>query len=273
MTNPNKYLNSKAKLAKIILSSNGLISVDSTAKALGFNKEQARWFLYSNCKRGWLSRIKRGYYIPVDLASDLKSPPLEHPWAVASQLWGPCYMGGWTACEHWDFTEQIFNTVLVITSNQQPQQEYELNGTQYLLHTTQEKMMFGTKYVWQGQTKVRISDPSKTIIDMFYKPSYGGGMRQIVDFYKNYLGSKHKNINLLIDYALKLNKGVVFKRLGYITEKFFPQEKAIIEIARHNLSAGYSSLDLDMPKDQLISKWRLWIPNNWLESCNYDKQK
>lgn len=263
MISSNKQSKAKSKLAKLITTSNILISVDSASKALKLSRDQARWTLHSFCKRGWLSRVKRGYYVPVDLSSNLKSPPLEHPWAVATKLWELCYIGGWSASEHWDFTEQIFNTVLVLTSKQQQKKEYELNGTQYQLHTMQETMMFGTKTIWQGQTKVQISDPTKTIIDMFYKPSYGGGIRQVTEFYKNYLGSKHKNIDLLVDYALKFNKGVVFKRLGYVTEKFFPQERAIIEVARSNLSAGYSGLDIDMPKDQLISKWCLWIPNCW----------
>lgn len=254
----------KTKLAQLIGSSNELINVDLAAQAWSVSREQARWFLYSFCKQGWLSRIKRGYYVPVDLASNLKAPPLEHPWAVATKLWEPCYVAGWTACEYWDFTEQIFNTVVILTTKQQPKSKYELNGSKYLLHTIQDSMMFGTQTVWQGQTKVQISDPTKTIIDMFYKPSYGAGIRQVVEFYKDYLKSKHKNIDLLVEYALKFNKGVVFKRLGFITEKFFPQEKAIIEIAIKNLSAGYSKLDINLPKDQLVSKWRLWISNSWV---------
>jgi predicted transcriptional regulator of viral defense system len=258
----------KSKLAQLLGSSNEIITVDLAVQAWNISREQARWFLYSFCKQGWLSRIKQGYYVPVDLASNLKAPPLEHPWAVAAELWEPCCIGGWTACEYWDFTEQIFNTVFILTTKQQPKKEYELNGTKYLLNTIQESMMFGTKTVWQGQSKVQISDPSKTMIDMFYKPAYGAGIRQVIEFYKSYLNSKHKNIDLLVEYALKFNKGVVFKRLGFITENFFPQEKAIIEVALKNLSAGYSSLDIDLAKDRLVSKWRLWISNSWAKDIS-----
>jgi predicted transcriptional regulator of viral defense system len=264
--NPESKL--KTKLAQLLSSSTELISVDTAVSAWRVSREKARMTLYSFCKQGWLSRIKRGYYVPVDLSSRLESPPLEHPWAVASKLWKPCYIAGWTACEYWDFTEQIFNTVQVFTGKQQNQQEYELNGTKYLLHTVQESMIFGTKTIWQGQSKVQISDPSKTVIDMFYKPSYFGGIKQVTEFYKNYLNSKHKNIDLLIDYALRFNKGVVFKRLGFITERISPQEKAIIEVAYKNLSAGYSKLDTDLPKDQLVSKWRLWVSRGWVKDIN-----
>ncbi len=265
MNLPNKQSELKLKLSQLADSKTELIDVDWATKALNVSREQARWFLYSFSKQGWLSRVKRGYYVPVDLPSNMQTPPLEYPWAVATELFQPCYIAGWTACEYLDLTEQIFNTVLILTTKQQPKKEYDLNGTKYLLHTIQEPMVFGTKTVWQGQTKVQVSDPSKTIIDMFYKPAYGGGIRQVVEFYKNYLDSKHKNINLLIDYALKFNKGVVFKRLGFITEKFFPQEKAIIAVALKNLSAGYSNLDIKLPRDQLVSKWHLWISNSWSE--------
>lgn len=263
MSSSKKQLELKHKLYQLLKTSGELISVDSAVKAWDVTREQARWFLYSFCKQGWLSRIKQGYYVPVDLSSNLKDPPLEHQWAIATQLWSPCYIGGWTACEHWDLTEQIFDTVQMFTTKQQAKKEYELNGTKYLLHTIQESMIFGTKTVWQGQCKVQVSNPTKTIVDVFYKPTYGGGIRQVAEFYKNYLESKHKDVDLLIDYALKFNKGVVLKRLGFITEKFFPQERAIIEVALKNLSAGYSNLDTKLPKDKLVSKWHLWISNSW----------
>jgi|GEM_PF-6032200 len=38
----------------------------------------------------------------------------DEPWAVAQKLFVPCYVGGWSAAEYWDFTEQIFNSTLVV---------------------------------------------------------------------------------------------------------------------------------------------------------------
>ncbi len=268
MDKPNKLKKQailKQRLSRLLNNNLDFVTVDSAAKAWGIKNDEAKILLYNLCKKGWLSRIKQGYYIPVDLASTTNEPPLEYPWAVATEFFEPCYIAGWTAGEYWDLTEQIFNKVLLLTSKPQRKTEHIINGTIYRLHSIQESMFFGTETIWQGQNKVQISDPSKTIIDMFYKPAYGGGIRQVVEFYKNYLGSKHKNINLLIEYALKLNKGVVFKRLGFITEKFFPQERSIIKDAQRNLSSGYSRLDLKLPKDKLVAKWNLWVSESWLE--------
>ena len=55
--------------------------------------------------------------------------PLEDPWVIAAQLYGPCYIGGWSAAEYWDLTEQIFRTVVVMTMHRPPRSEpdYQTN--------------------------------------------------------------------------------------------------------------------------------------------------
>lgn len=255
----------RQSLSQLLRSSPDLITIDSAATILGLAQGEAQEILFHLARNGWLSRVKRGHYIPVPLSSNNAQPALEYPWAIAARLFEPCYIAGWSAAEYWDFTEQIFNTTLVLTTKQPRRVREEINATKFLIQTIQQDAFYGTKSIWQGQTKVLISDPSKTIVDMFYKPALGGGIRQVAEFYKNYLKSEHKDINLLVEYALKLNKGVVFKRLGFITEKLFPEEKCIIEVASKNLSSGYSKLDISLPQDRLLRKWNLWVSNSWLK--------
>ena len=62
-------------------------------------------------------RVCRGLYAPIPLDAIDPSAWREDPWVIASKLFGPdYYIGGWTACEHWDLTEQIFRETVVVTT-------------------------------------------------------------------------------------------------------------------------------------------------------------
>src|SRR5580692_3090418 len=56
-------------------------------------------------KKGWLQRLRSGIYRIVPLGSDSTNPMPEDPKAIAMALFAPCYIGGWTAAEHWGLTE------------------------------------------------------------------------------------------------------------------------------------------------------------------------
>ena len=62
-------------------------------------------------------RVCRGLYAPIPLDAISPSEWREDPWVIAVKLFGPdYYIGGWTACEHWSFTEQIFMDTVVVTT-------------------------------------------------------------------------------------------------------------------------------------------------------------
>lgn len=79
----------------------------------------------------------------------------------------------------------------------------------------------------------------------------------------NYLNSEHKNLGLLVDYAKRLNNGAVFKRLGFLLERYAPAELETIEACKKNLTAGKVKIDSQLSADKLITRWQLWVPENW----------
>jgi predicted transcriptional regulator of viral defense system len=79
----------------------------------------------------------------------------------------------------------------------------------------------------------------------------------------NYLRSKSKNLDLLIQYGDRLGNGAIFKRLGFLLEKFAAQETKVIENCFLRLTAGNAKLDPKLNNTKLITKWRLWVPENW----------
>ena len=76
-----------------------------------------------------------------------------------------------------------------------------------------------------------------------------------MDVFKNYLKSEQKDTALLISYADRLGNGAIFKRLGFLAERFAKDEKNLIEACRSRLSAGDAKLDSSLPADRLATAW------------------
>lgn len=253
----------RERLAAIIRGTKGTVSVGDAARILNVASTDAAKMLSRWSKKGWMSRVRRGLYVSVPLESRTADVPLEEPWLIADRLFSPCYIGGWSAAEYFDLTEQIFSTVMVMTVQKPRDRRPDIKGTVFMLRTISEKAMFGLKPVWRGQVKISVSDPTRTILDMLVDPVFGGGIRSVKDMLDNYLRSENKNLKQLIAYAEQLGNGAIFKRLGFLLEKMAPDETKAIENCYKRLTAGNAKLDLKLNNTRLITRWRLWVPENW----------
>lgn len=261
---------SRPKLSRLLRETRGTISVEQASRSLGLPAKEAAQQLAAWARQGWLSRVRRGLYVPVPLEAPSSDVALEDPWIVADRLFAPCYIGGWSAAEYWDFTEQIFRSVLVLTTKKPRDRKPVIRGAAFVLRTIPVKALFGTKGVWRGQIKVEVSDPSRTIIDLVNDPALGGGVRPCADILQNYLNSKSRDIETVITYAERLNNGAVFKRLGFLLERYAPNERTALEKCRKQLTAGNAKLDPSLPADRLVTRWRLWIPESWAKGSRND---
>ncbi|MHB8348719.1 MAG: type IV toxin-antitoxin system AbiEi family antitoxin domain-containing protein [Acidiferrobacterales bacterium] len=254
---------SRQRLAEIARRTQGTVSVSQAAEILQLPSHKAAKLLARWAQQGWLSRVRQGLYVPVPMEARTTDVALEDPWIIAEQLYSPCYLGGWTAAEYWGLTEQIFRTVVVLTTRKPRNRRPKIKGVEFLLRTVPAQAQFGTQPIWHGQVKVNVADPTRTILDMLDDPLLGGGARPTVDVFRNYLGSDKKDPQLLIEYAQRLGNGAVFKRLGFIAERYAPNETALIKACRARLTQGNTKLDPSLPANRLVSAWRLWIPAGW----------
>jgi len=261
---------SRELLARVLRDSRETISVEQAAASLGISTNAASRKLTRWAQQGWVSRVRRGLYVPVPLESRTTEIALEDPWIIATKLYAPCYIGGWTAAEYWDLTEQIFRSVAVFTTRKPRNRKPVIKGSSFMLRTIPSKALFGIKPVWRGSVKVSASDPSRTILDMLMDPSLGGGLRPTVDVFRAYLKSSSRDIGLLASYSKRLGNGAVYKRLGFLLERLAPEETAAIEICKSQLSTGNAKLDPSLPARRLSTRWRLWIPDNWKKEATDD---
>jgi predicted transcriptional regulator of viral defense system len=262
---------SRERLSKVLRSAKSVVSVETAASSLRVSRKEAARKLSQWARQGWLSRVRRGLYVPVPLESRTADIALEDPWIIADRLFMPCYVGGWSAAEHWELTEQIFRSIVVMTTRKPRDRKPVVKGTSFVLRTVSREALFGTKPVWRGPVKVSVSDPTRTVLDMLDDPGLGGGLRPMVDVFRAYLNSSAGDLDLLVSYAERLGNGAVYKRLGYLLERYSPGEKSTIEICRSRLSTGNAKLDPSLKSGGLVTKWRLWIPENWRKELDFDR--
>jgi predicted transcriptional regulator of viral defense system len=227
---------------------------------LAISVKDARTFLGYLALRGWLARIRRGLYVTVPLDAAEPSDWREDPWIVAANVFSPCYIGGWSACEHWELTDQVFQEVAVVTARRARRRRIEVQGTPFRVKVVSKAKMFGTVIVWRRQTKVEISDPARTIIDVLDDPAIGGGLRHVGEVVYAYFAGEHRNDLRLIEYGDKLGNRTVFKRLGYLVETFAIAAPDLVKACQHRLSEGVSALDPTVRAKGVITKrWRLRV--------------
>ncbi|MDH5768133.1 MAG: hypothetical protein OEZ31_04145, partial [Nitrospirota bacterium] len=122
---------------------------------------------------------------------------------------------------------------------------------------------FGLSHVWRKSFKVKISDPTRTLIDILNIPSTGGGIRHISEIVKNYFYSEYRNDEQVAGYIKRRGNRTIYKRLGYIIEKLKIDAPQLSDICKSNISKGYSVLDPDVKANgKILRKWNLRVNVN-----------
>ncbi len=260
----------RQRIAAILRGTKGTISVKEAAKILAVPPQEAAKMLYRWAKKGWVSRVRQGLYVPVPLESESANVSLENPWIVAQQLYFPCYIGGWSAAEYFDLTEQMFFTIMVMTERKPRIRQPVYKDQSFLIRTVPKSAMFGLQPVWQGQVKIMVSDPARTLADMLINPSCGGGIRMVKEMLARLIKTRPEMLEYLINYGRRLGKGVLFKRLGFLLELLELRDEAVLEGCRKQLTSGNAKLDPALANSRLVTRWRLWVPENWKKAPTHD---
>ena len=216
-------------------------------------------------------RVKRGAYLPVPIDSTSSHVVPEDPFLIAELLYGPGYIAGFSAVKHWDFSEQIIEYITYFTCKKVKHRNPSHGGISFKLKTITPQKLFGLKNLWVGNKKIKISDPTKTMIDLLDDPKLVGGMSIVYDFFSEYHESGYYDFELLIKYGQQMNNRAIFKRLGLLMETQFAASEEMLSVILTNLSRGLSEFDPTTPSQHILTKWRLKVSGFWKQE--YDRKK
>lgn len=240
----------------------GLIAVHDAATVLDMESRTVSRKLASLAHSGWLTRVRRGlYYVrPLEALPD-RPTTAPDPWVVASVLYNPCYIGGWSAAEHWDLTEQIFRETFVVTARFSRSSHETVLGLDFrIIRVNPKDRVLSTRSVWRNGDRVRVSSPERTMVDGLNDPSWLGGWRHLTEIIDTYVDGGRKDLAALTAELLAHARGAAFKRLGFLFEEHRPDERALIDLCLKRRSKGVIRLDPALPKrGKLDKRWGLWL--------------
>ena len=252
----------RAQLVRVLSTAGDVIHIGDVVDTLQLDRTGAAQRLSRWAEQGWMRRVGRGAYVAASIDTMGSDRVLDDPWVLVPALFAPAYIGGRTAAEHWDLTEQIFKDIFVVTAQPVRQKRQERHGTHFSLKHIQERKIFGTKTIWRHQTRVPVSDAHRTIIDMLNDPAIGGGVQHVSDCLAAYLRRDGRDDEKLVDYAVTLGNGAVFKRLGFLAERL-PGGTELGRLCEQHLSGGHAKLDPVQDGPLVVTKWRLRVPERW----------
>lgn len=238
----------------------------AAATALDLTPQRVRVLLSQLAQAGWIERLKRGSYA-------VTTPVFEatlHPYAVAAALVSPLAISHWSALAHHGFTTQIppmvqaSTTATVVTPEMRQGAAYRPRGRaawralglEFEFIQVQEKHFFGFQQEWVSRwRRVAITDPERTLLDLFAAPQVFGSLRTGLEILEAQL---HRlDVEKLVAYALRYEVGAVIKRLGWALETFSAPESTIAPLQAYPLQT-YSQLDPTAPPGGTpITRWQL----------------
>ena len=253
----------RRRLATVIREAGDIVHIEDAERALDVSRSDAAKLLSRWSGQGWLRRVGPGAYAPVGLDSLTSDQVLDDPWVLVPALYDPAYIGGRTAAEYWDLTEQIFRDIVVMTERAVRAKSQQRHSTEFILKHIRPEMIFGTRSVWRGRSRITVSDVHRTIVDMLDDPELGAGIQHVADCVEVYFGRKDRDDGKLVTYAERLGNGAVFKRLGFLVERE-PSCVDFVEECRNRLTQGNAKLDPALPCCRLVTRWRLFVPESWV---------
>lgn len=193
------------------------------APSVSLSPGYLRQALHHLARSGWIVRLRKGLYSLSEAA--LGTSPL-HEFEVAMALVQPAAISFWSALSYHSLTEQTPRRVFVLTparsvprgrgKKQHVDEGYPVGDTVYQFVQVKPERFFGIEEVWVSESRIKITDPERTLLDGLTAPQYCGDFAEVLHAFEA-RGPK-LDLERIIGYALKLDAATV-KRLGWILER------------------------------------------------------
>ena len=244
-------------IAELYEQQKAIFSNKDVEKIMGLSPKSARSLVRRLVDRGVATRLKPGLFILVPYELGHERDYLGNPYLVAREIVGSTdhYISHASAMDiHQMVTQPQF--VVYTTTTRAIRPRFVL-GTEFRFVRCKPENVFGTTYHWISKTeKVRISDLERTVIDGLKQSEYCGGFSEVAKGF--WMQRDNINLKRLVEYALFLDIGAVYRRLGYLLDLFALEVPREIEMLRQKLTPSYAILDPMLPEEgKFFAQWRL----------------
>ncbi len=238
----------------------GIFTIDDAAAAMTRSRPAVSRRLSAMVRAGWIARVKRGVFAIRPLEAPMGTELAEEdPWVVAARAFSPCYVGGWTAANHWGLTEQLFKTTLIVTSRKLRRANITLGSSRFHVVRDSRARPGGITNAWRANTKVFVSSVERTLLDGCTHPAWVGGGRQLVEIFRSAVRDGLVREERLQDAVASIRRGAALGRLGLLLEHFLPDARRLITYAQQHRGTGIVPFDARVKRRGTLTKrWGLW---------------
>jgi predicted transcriptional regulator of viral defense system len=256
-------------LKRLVAELGPIFTVDQArpiADEFGLSNTQLNWTLSELARVNWITRLKRGVYAvqPPLAGSDL------HPFAIAAALVKPLAISHWSALAHHGLTTQIppmvqastARTVVAPEMRQGPARRprghavWRVLDLEFEFIKIRPKSWFGFQQEWVSPWhRVPITDPERTLLDMFAHPRMFGAIGTAMATLESALD--RIGLERLVQYALRYEVGALIKRLGWTLEMLGASPVVIEPLRAFPVRAVYRLDPAEPASGPIVAGWQV----------------
>ena len=201
----------------------------------------------------WVVALRKGVYA---LGPALIGGTPLREYEIAMYLVSPSAISHWSAFHFHELTDQIPNTVYVLTPSPTVPRIQKFDSFSYRFIRVKPSKYFGVEKIWMGDAKVSITDLERTLLDGLMMPKHCGGFGEVL--YAFQLASERLDIEKIVSYSLRLDV-TTSKRLGWILSTMGVKSERLKPLKEIKIK-GYRKLDATGPsKGSCDSAWAIQV--------------
>jgi hypothetical protein len=252
---------SRGQLSRLLRDSPPVVTPSEAAGVLGVDTAVAARRLAAWSRAGWLAAVGAA---PTFRSRSSLNRPMSR-WRIRGpsppRCSGPCYIGGWSAAEHWGLTEQIFRSLCVMTTKRPRNRKAgAAQGTLRASHRGGRTLHRPEDSLARRHARAGFG-PGAHLVDMLADPALAAVFAMLARCWGTSLHVSSPEAPKLADYASQARHWCSLQTASAsCCSGIIPIKALLIELCRQSLSAGYAKLDPALPADRLVTAWRVWVP-------------
>jgi len=226
---------------------------------LGLPPGLTRSFVAQLVRRGIVTRLKPGLFHLVPFELGHETDYVGNPYVVARELAGgrDYFLSHGSAM---DIHQMVTQPQLVVyVTSLRPLRRRVIRGTEMRFVRCRRDEFFGVTERWiEKHEQIAASDPERTIIDGLRSPDYCGGIVEVAKGFR--MWREALDPERLVAYALRLGRGAVIRRLGFLMELWNVSCPKGLDELQSRLTATYVRLDPGLPAaGRFLRRWRVQL--------------